>query len=82
MAAFARRRGYQPGRLEYWRRQERAAPAENAIGLAPVVITGSSRAPLVIALANDVRLEIDDPSTVHPAWVAELAAAVRKGAST
>lgn len=84
MAAFARKHGYQPKRLEYWRRLEsEAQPPERATtGLAPAVITGLNRPPMVVTVTSDgVRLEIDDPSAVHAAWLAALAAALRDGAT-
>ena len=62
MAAFARSRGYLPKRLEYWRRLEsEAQPPERATtGLAPAVITGLNRPPVVVTVNRDgVRLEID-----------------------
>ena len=84
MAAFARSRGYLPKRLEYWRRLEsEAQPPERATtGLAPAVITGLNRPPVVVTVNRDgVRLEIDDPGALHAAWIAALVAALRDGAA-
>ena len=37
---------------------------------------------VVVSIASDeVRVEIEDPAAVHPAWVAELARALRRGES-
>lgn len=85
MAAFARKRGYPAHRLSSWRRRlappAAAEPAES-LALAPAVITGTQRAPVVMSVGRDaVHLEIDDPAAVHPSWLAALAAALRREVS-
>lgn len=84
MARFARKRGYQGQRLAWWlkRLEPTADVAPAPVALAPAVVTDRGRtAAVVVAIEPaSVRLEIDDASAVHPAWVAELVAALRVGA--
>lgn len=87
MAAYCQRRGYQAQRLSWWRKRLEAPPSEAheaaAVRLAPAVVTGSARMAVVVTIGADgIRLEIDDPAAVHPAWIAELAEALRLGAAT
>lgn len=82
MTAYARGRGYSPQRLRWW--QKRLAPSTAAmearpIALAPAVLTGSAAA-LVISLSpGEVRVEVDAPEALEPAWLANLACALREG---
>jgi hypothetical protein len=85
MARFARARGYQAQRLAWWaKRLEPAATATQAsVRLAPVVITDRARCAVRVAIeATTVRVEIDDASAVHPAWIAALVSALRDGAAS
>lgn len=87
MAAYARTRGYPAHRLSWWkwRLAGKEAVETATVALAPAVVTGlaaTHRSPVVVSIAPDeVRVEIEDPAAVHPAWVAELASALRRGES-
>lgn len=85
MAEYARKRGYPAHKLQWWKGRLAAAeqPVEStALALAPAVITGAQQPAVVVSIATDeVRLEIDDPEAVHPAWLAELAAMLHRGVS-
>ena len=79
--AYARKRGYPVQRLFWWRKRlaETAVGNEaNGVSLAPAVIMGANRASLVVSVdAGEVRVEVEDPGSVHPGWVAQLVVAVR-----
>lgn len=85
MAAYARKRGYPAHRLSWWQKRlaRDAEPPETApVEFAPAVLTGPRRSPVVVTVDGDgVRLEVGDPGAVHPIWLAELATALRSGAS-
>ncbi len=83
LAAYARKRGYQAQRLSWWQKRledEQGATKPERVALAPAVIASASRAPMVVTVdETGVRVELEDPTAVHPAWVAELVAALRGG---
>lgn len=93
IAAFARRHGIAPKRLYWWR--DRLAVAEEGrskrstepIGRlipltvvqapAPRGLVGGHR---VVVIDGGLRVEVEEPEAVSPAWVATLVRAVRDGA--
>lgn len=85
MAAYARKHGYPAHRLSWWQKRlarEAEAAETTPVEFAPAVITGARRSPVVVAVGGDgVRLEVGDPGAVHPGWLAELATALRSGAT-
>jgi hypothetical protein len=85
IVAFARETGLSAERLYWWRRRLGAAeqqerptePELTDIEFAPVMLTNSSRATLVVR-AGDVELEFAAPETADPKWIAALVAELRR----
>lgn len=85
MAEYARKQGYPAHKLRWWKGRLAAAQERiesTTLALAPAVITGVHQSPVVLSVAADeVRVEVDDPEAVHPAWLAELASLLQRGVS-
>lgn len=95
IAAFGRRHGIAPKRLYWWRdrlggaaaEEERSKRSKEPIGRlipltvvqapAPRGLVGGHR---VVVIDGGLRVEVEEPEAVSPAWVATLVRAVRDGA--
>lgn len=91
--AFAREHGIVPKRLYWWRYrlavspQEKRTRSSEPVGrLIPLTVVESvsparSRAEgRVVVIDGALRVEVDDPAAVSPAWIATLVRSVREGA--
>ena len=87
LSAFARTAGLVPQRLSWWRkrladRTPEATPTTEETpvpAFLPIEIVGGAvdaRAAMVIT-TGDLRLEVEDPGLVPPAWIAELVSELR-----
>ena len=80
--AFAREYGLSHERLYRWNRKlepsnERSLDVEFAgIEFTPVVLA-NERAPAVTVRVDGVELEVSDPASVEPSWLAAVIASVR-----
>jgi hypothetical protein len=86
LATYAATRGYQAQRLAWWdkRLSETECAAESAaVAFAPAIVVGGGAAAVRVAIEGaSIRVEIDEPAAVAPAWVAELALRLRAGSPT
>jgi transposase-like protein len=82
MAEFAHRHGINPERISWWR--ERLASKTSAtVTLVPVTVRDAvtlapKGAALSLVLADDVRVEVADPSRVSPQWFAAVVDALSR----
>ena len=84
MAAYASKRGYQAQRLSWWRKRlgNKTSPTRaTPVTLAPAVIT-ETRAPVMVLIDDQgVRVELEDPAALPPSWIADVMAAMGRGAA-
>lgn len=83
LCRFAASRGYQAQRLSWWKQRLQGEPAATLtpVALAPAVVTRAAGCAVAVGLSADgsVRVEVLDAETVHPQWLGQLVAALRRG---
>jgi hypothetical protein len=80
---FARTHGLSAKKIYSWRtrlsdRGQHDGEHEQ-LSFAPVVVTGLARTPAVIMRIGEFELEVIDPQSVEPTWLAQLLAAMTGG---
>jgi len=84
IAAFARERGVVAQRLHWWRARLRGQPAPRAVSpghkLVPAIITGVPllAAPVTVRMTTGESMEVSEPSSVSPDWVAAVVVAISR----
>lgn len=84
LAAFARERGVVAQRLHWWRARLRGQSAPRAARpghkLVPAIITGVPllAAPVTVRMTTGESMEVSEPSSVSPDWVAAVVVAISR----